>query len=94
MSDLIDVIYRLRNMAAEAALPLRAAIAEAQIVLDRLEAFADDAEYSAQLAASSDRFPTHHATVPFESGLERRRPIPLDEAFGPAAPDHMNGGPL
>lgn len=79
MSDIIDVLYRLRNHAGIAADKLREAIAEAQAVLDKLDAFADGAEYSAQLAASSDAFPNHHALVPGGSGLVRRA---FDENVG------------
>lgn len=71
MADVIDVLYRLRNMAADAAEPLRAAIAEAQAVLDKLEEFADDAEHAAQLTASSAMFPSHFADPPEHSGLVR-----------------------
>jgi len=54
MSDVIDVIYRLR---------------EAQAVLDRLDKFADDAQDVAELAAASDLFPTHSALLPERAGL-------------------------
>lgn len=68
-ADVVDVIYRLRDMAGAAADTLRPAIAEAQAVLDKLEAFADGAEHAAQLTASSDAFPEHHALAPASSGL-------------------------
>lgn len=48
MADVIDVLYRLRNMTGEAADKLREAIAEAQSVLDKLDEFADSAEKSAE----------------------------------------------
>lgn len=75
-ADALDVIYRLRNMAGEAADTLRAAISDAQAVLDRLDQFANDFEDTAQLAAASQLFPTHTANVPERSGLERRKDAP------------------
>lgn len=72
MADIVDVLYRLRNMAADPIAELRAAIADAQAVLDKLDAFADDAEHAAELTASSDRFPTYMPrTPPSDSGLIR-----------------------
>lgn len=72
MSDLLDVLYRLRNMAGVAAGELRTEVAKAQAVLDRLEAFAHDAEDTAQLAAASDMFPSSCALIPERSGLARK----------------------
>ena len=73
MSDVLDVFYRLRDMAAAASDKLAAATAEAKVTLDRLEAFADDAERSAELLAASDLFPNASANIPPESGLVRIR---------------------
>jgi hypothetical protein len=69
MADVLEVVYRLRDMAGIAAERLRAEIAAAQAVLDKLDAFADDAEDTAQLAAASRLFPTYHATAPERSGM-------------------------
>lgn len=69
MSDMIDVIYRLRNMAADTAAELRPHVRAAQAVLDRLDDFADEAEKIAELAAASRLYPTHSANIPAESGL-------------------------
>ena len=69
MSDVLDVFYRLRDMAADASDKLAAATAEAKVTLDRLEAFAADAERSAELLAASDLFPYASANIPPESGL-------------------------
>ncbi len=80
MPDIIDAIYGLRDVAGAALEPLRSAIAEAQQVLDKLEAFADDAENAAELVASSDRHASHHASTPADSGL-----VPAREQF---ANDH------
>lgn len=74
MSDVIDVLYRLRNMAGMEADKLRASIAEAQQVLDKLEAFANDAEDIGQLAAASDIAPGWNALVPERAGLARKEP--------------------
>ena len=52
MADPIDVIYRLRDMASNAAEDLRAAIAEAQTVIDKLDAFADQSEEAAEWAVA------------------------------------------
>ena len=71
MSDVIDVIYRLRNMAGIAADKLRAEISEAQQVLDKLDAFAHDAEDIGQLAAASDIAPRWSALIPERAGLTR-----------------------
>lgn len=71
MADIIDTLYRLRNMAGIEAARLRAAIDDAEAVWAKLAAFANDAEYAAELTASSDRFPTHFASVPKDSGFER-----------------------
>ena len=79
MADIIDVIYRLRNMAAEPIETLRAAIAEAQAVLDKLDSFASDAEHAAEVASSSDRFPTYFPrTPPTTSGLIRPPVTPTE----------------
>jgi hypothetical protein len=69
----VDVLYRLRDMAGEAADMLRAQIVDAQKVLARLDAFADDAEDTAQLAAASDLFPNSYALIPERSGLKPAR---------------------
>jgi hypothetical protein len=69
MSDVIEVLYRLRNMAGIAADKLRAEIAEAQQVLDKLDTFAQDAEDIAQLSAASDIAPGWSALIPERSGL-------------------------
>lgn len=74
MSDIIDVMYRLRDMAGLAADDLRAAIGEAQEVLDKLDQFANDAEDGAQLMAASDLSPNSSALIPERSGLTRKGP--------------------
>ncbi|MDQ0756098.1 hypothetical protein [Arthrobacter sp. B3I4] len=74
MSDLIDVLYRLRDMAGKEADKLQASINEAQAVADRLHSFALNAEDVAQLAAASDLFPNASALVPERSGLVRKEP--------------------
>ena len=71
MADVLDVIYRLRDMAGEAADKLRVQITDAQKVLDKLDAFANDAEDSISLAAASDLFPSYVASIPERSGLIR-----------------------
>ncbi|MFS0715504.1 hypothetical protein ABC337_04840 [Arthrobacter sp. 1P04PC] len=71
MSDFLDVIYRLRDMAGKEADKLQASINEAQAIADKLNAFAHDAEDVAELAAASDLFPEAHALVPERSGLTR-----------------------
>lgn len=71
MSDITDVLYRLRDMAGVAADDLRAAITEAQQVLDKLDSFADDAQDGAQLIAASDLIPTAEALIPLRAGLAR-----------------------
>jgi len=92
MSDVIDVMYRLRNMAGAAADDLRTAIAEAQAVLDKLDRFADDAEDGAQLMAASDLAPNSHALIPERSGLARKEPFaPFPEHL--LAEDH-NADPI
>jgi len=72
MSDVIDFVYRLRNMASISADDLRGAIKEAQAVLDRLDKFADDAEDGAQLIAASDLAPTWTAIAPERAGMIRK----------------------
>ena len=72
MTDIIDVLHRLTGMAAKPAQDLRAAIAEAQAVLDKLEAFASDAEDGYILIAASDIMPRHNAIIPERSGLTRK----------------------
>lgn len=90
MSDAIDYVYALRGMAGDAADKLRAEIAEAQKLLDRLDSLCDDAEHGAELMASSDRFPNYFPPEPPESsGLTRLkpkppRPVTMDE-LGPYA---------
>jgi hypothetical protein len=71
MADIIDVLHRLTFMAHEPAQKLRSAIAEAQTVLDKLDAFAQDAEDGYCLIAASDIMPTHNALIPERSGLTR-----------------------
>lgn len=71
MSDVIEVIYRLRNMAGLEADKLRAQIAEAQQALDKLDTFANDAEDIAQLAAASDIAPNYQALIPDRAGLTK-----------------------
>ena len=71
MSDVIEVLYRLRNMAGIEADKLRGSITEAQKVLDKLDAFANDAEDIGQLAAASDIAPGWSALVPGRAGLTR-----------------------
>ena len=71
MSDVIEVIYRLRNMAGIAADKLRGEIAEAQHVLDKLDTFAKDAEDIGELAAASDIAPGWSALIPERAGLTR-----------------------
>lgn len=72
MSDIIDVMYRLRDMAGIAADELREAIKDAQAVLDKLDFFASDAEDGAQLMAASDLHPNSHANIPERSGLQKK----------------------
>jgi len=72
MSDIVDVMYRLRNMAGQAAEALQQQIKQAQAVLDKLEEFADGAEDAAELVAASDLFPSHSALIPAHSGLIRK----------------------
>lgn len=74
MSDAISYVYALRDMAGHAADKLRAEIATAQEVLDRLDKLAEDAEHGAELMASSDQFPNHRNTPPESSGLIRASP--------------------
>lgn len=82
--DVIDVLYRLRNMASIEADRLRAYIAEAQAVLDKLDVFADDAQDVAQLSAASDLFPSYSALVPERAGLAPTPPSqPLAAQLAP-----------
>lgn len=100
MADVVDVLYRLRNMAGEEAEQLQKTITEAadavqravvaaqitidqavsraQGILEKLDRFADDAEDVAELAAASNLFPTHHASIPARAGLveDPDRPTP------------------
>lgn len=78
MSDVIEVIYRFRDMAGKAADELREEIAAAQVVLDRLDRFANDAQNVAELSAASDLFPTYHAMIPPEAGLVSKQESPRD----------------
>lgn len=71
MTDITDVLYRLRNMAGIAADDLRSAIGEAQAVLDKLDRFAEDAQDGAELIAASDLEPNTFASIPARSGLTR-----------------------
>ncbi|MBC7955292.1 MAG: hypothetical protein H7Y33_05405 [Cytophagales bacterium] len=81
MSDVLDMIYRLRDMAGKEAARLSLEVAKAQAVLDRLEAFANDAEATAELAAASDMFPNASANIPARSGLVRlvNGPWPIEQ---------------
>ena len=72
MSDVIEVLYRLRDMAGMAADDLRKAIGDAREVLDKLDKFADDAQDGAQIIAASDLAPNAHAILPARSGLIRK----------------------
>lgn len=72
MSDIIDVMYRLRDMAGIAADDLREAIKDAQAVLDKLDCFANDAEEGAELIGASDLHPNCNANIPERSGLQRK----------------------
>ena len=72
MTDVVDVLHRLAGMTHEPAQKLRAAIAEAQAVLDKLDAFTDDAQDAGQLVAASDIMPRYSALVPARSGLARK----------------------
>ena len=99
MSDVLDMIYRLRDMAGKEAARLSAEVAKAQAVLDRLEAFANDAEATAELAAASDLFPNARANIPARSGLVHtvspEGPWPIEQGtahthwWGPV--DRVNG---
>jgi hypothetical protein len=71
MSDILDVIDRLARMPYDAAARLRAEIATAQAILDRLDAFTKGAEDVGQLGAASDLFPTWSARIPEGAGLIR-----------------------
>ena len=73
MADVIDILNRLGGMAHEPAQKLRAAIAEAQAVLDKLDAFVDDAEDAEALVAASDIMPSYIASIPDRSGLTRKQ---------------------
>lgn len=70
---MIDVIYRLRDMAGKAAAELRPHVEAAQAVLDRLDKFAHEAEEIAELSAASDLFPSYSASIPEGSGLVRSK---------------------
>jgi hypothetical protein len=71
-ADLIDVMYRLRNMAGQAADELRPHVERAQSVLDRLDKFAKDTEDAVELVAASDLHPNCSANIPERSGLIRK----------------------
>lgn len=71
MSDLIEVLYRLRDMAGMAADKLRVEVQAGQAVLDKLDTFTKDCEEGAELLASSDLHPGMHANIPERSGLQR-----------------------
>ena len=73
MADVLDILNRLGSMAHEPAQKLRAAIAEAQAVLDKLDAFVDDAEDAEMLVAASDIMPTASAKIPDRAGLTRKQ---------------------
>lgn len=72
MADVIDVLHRLTHLAGSAAEQLHEAIKEAQAVLDKLDAFATDAEDGAQLIAASNIMPTYSANIPERSGLTHK----------------------
>jgi hypothetical protein len=56
-------------------------VAEGRKVLERLTKLGDDAQDAAELVASSDILPDHHALIPERSGLVRRDALnPLLEA--------------
>jgi hypothetical protein len=74
MSDVIEMLYRLRNMAGIAADKLRVQVEEGQAVLERLDTFAKECEEGAELLAASDLHPGMHANVPKGSGLIRIKP--------------------
>lgn len=69
MSDVIDVLYRLRDMAGKERERLQAAVDSAQAVIDKLDKFALDAEESCELLAVSDLNPLWHSSIPDRSGL-------------------------
>jgi hypothetical protein len=76
MSDLIEVLYRLRDMAGMAADKLRVEVQAGQAVLDKLDQFANECEEGAELLAASDLHPGMHANIPERSGLQRIEPKP------------------
>ena len=69
MADVVDILHRLAGMSHEPAQKLREAITEAQAVLDKLDAFTDDAQDAGQLVAASDIMPRYSALIPARSGL-------------------------
>jgi hypothetical protein len=77
MSDLIEVLYRLRDMAGMAADKLRVEVQAGQAVLDKLDKFADECEEGAELLAASDLHPGMHANIPERSGLTRVTTEPM-----------------
>ena len=76
MADIIDVLHRMTHMAGAAADTLREAIADAQVVLDKLDSFAADAEDSGQLIAASGIGKGYSAFIP-----ERARLVSPDETI-------------
>lgn len=76
-----DYLYTLRDTAGMAIEPLRAAIREAQAVVDRLDAIADGAERAAELVGASDLEPNTHANIPPQSGLVRAISTDPDDGF-------------
>jgi hypothetical protein len=90
MSDVLDLIDRLARMSHDAAEKLRAEVATAQAVLDRLDAFTKGAEDTMQLAAASDLFPNWSALIPDGAGLisgpNRRPDILRVQTHGEDAP--------
>ncbi|WP_024817081.1 hypothetical protein [Arthrobacter sp. 31Y] len=77
MSDVIEMLYRLRDMAGRAADKLRVEVEAGQEVLARLDQFSKECEDGAQLLASSDLHPGWNANVPDASGLIRSKPKPV-----------------
>lgn len=77
MSDLIEVLYRLRDMAGMAADKLRVEVQAGQAVLDKLDQFSSECEEGAELLAASDLHPGMHANIPERSGLTRVTTEPM-----------------
>lgn len=88
MSDIIDVIDRLRDMAGREADALRAEVVKAQAVLDRLDRFANEAQDVCELAAASDLFPMARANIPERSNLMRIPGTECAHMFGDTSRTH------